>query len=58
MLIGKSTDMQATFGYGNYTGGSSASALLPAGTRDNKGLFFGEDSSKNTAVKVFGMENY
>lgn len=58
MLIGKSTDTQGTFGYGNHSGGTSASNLLPCGTMNNKGLFWGADSSSSLGVKVFGMENY
>lgn len=58
MLIGKSTDMQATFGYGNYSGGSFASNLQASGTLNLKGMFYGEDSASNVGVKVFGMEHY
>lgn len=55
-LIGKSTDLQATFGNGHYTGGSQASHLLQTGTLKNKGMFYG--TSGNVAVKFFWLENY
>lgn len=55
-LIGKSTDLQATFGNGHYTGGSAASSLLATGTLKNKGMFYG--TSGNVAVKFFWLENY
>lgn len=57
LLMGKSTDTQSIFGYGHYTGGSSASDLLITGTMDDKGLFFGSTNT-GVGVKVFGMENY
>lgn len=43
-------------GYGNYTGGSSASNLLTTGTGNAKGMFYGKQS--NAVCKVFGMENW
>ena len=43
-------------GYGNYTGGSSASSLLATGTGNTKGMFYGKQS--DYVCKVFGMENY
>ena len=55
-LIGKSTDVQKTYGNGHYSGGSSASSLLQTGTLKNKGMFWG--STGNVAVKVFWLENY
>ena len=57
MLIGKSTNTQATFGNGHYINGSSASSLLKTGTMDNKGLFWGTNGS-GSGVKIFGMENW
>lgn len=57
LLIGKSTDTQATFGNGHYTGGSSASSLLTTGTLNNKGLFYGTNGT-GKGVKVFGIENW
>lgn len=55
-LIGKSTDVQKTYGNGHYSGGTSASSLLQTGTLKNKGMFWG--STGNVAVKVFWLENY
>ena len=43
-------------GYGNYTGGSSASSLIASGLGNTKGMFYGTQS--NGVVKVFGMENW
>lgn len=57
MLIGKSTNTQATFGNGHYTGGSAASNLLATGTMNARGLFYGTNGT-GAGVKVFGMENY
>lgn len=56
-LIGKSTNTQETFGYGHYTGGSSASSLLTTGSMNDKGMFWGK-GSPGYGVKVFGIENY
>lgn len=55
-LLGKSTNHQATFGNGHYSGGSSASSLLTTGTLKDKGMFYG--TSSNVAVKFFWLENY
>ena len=57
ILIGRSTDTQATFGNGHYTGGSSASNLLTTGTMNSRGLFYGTNGT-GAGVKVFGMENW
>lgn len=57
ILISKSTNTQATFGYGHYTGGSSASSLLKTGTMNDKGLFWGTNTT-GKGVKVFGIENW
>lgn len=57
LLISKSTDTQIVFGNGHYTGGTSASSLLSSGTLNAKGLFYGTNIT-NSAVKVFGMENW
>lgn len=53
MLIGKSTDTQKTFGYGNCKGSKSATGQL-----DNNGLFFGTKEADVRGVKIFGMENW
>lgn len=55
-LMGKSLDLQTTYGQGHSTGGSSASSLINTGTLNDKGLFYGY-SSTDKKVKVFGMED-
>lgn len=55
-LLGKSTDLQATFGNGHHTGGTAASSLLQTGTLKDKGMFYGTNG--NAAVKFFWLENY
>lgn len=54
-LIGKSTNLQGTFGQGHTTGGASAADLLTTGTLSGKGRFFGYADTAN-AVKVFHTE--
>ena len=54
ILLGKSLDTQAVYGYGYANSNSSA---INTGTMNDKGLFWGENSGKY-GVKVFGMENY
>ena len=56
LLIGKSTDTQTIFGNGYCSGDSNTK--INTGTMDNKGLFWGSNSSSMTGVKVFGMENW
>ena len=56
ILISKTTDTQTAFGYGRYTGGSSASALIKSGTLDDKGMFWGD--TNNNSMKVFHIENW
>ena len=64
MLIGKSTDTQTVFGYGNDNGysskssGSDSNGVVKTGTLNDKGLFAGYTSVHNLAVKVFGIENF
>lgn len=55
ILVIQSTNSDA-IGYGNYTGGSSASNLLTTGQGNTKGMFYGKQS--NSVCKVFGMENW
>jgi len=55
-LMGKSLDLQTTYGQGHSSGDSSASSLINTGTLNDKGLFFGY-SSTDKKVKVFGMED-
>lgn len=57
-LIGKSTDVQATFGRGIDSGGQTAAEAYVTGTLNDKGLFFGSTANGSTAVKVFGIENF
>lgn len=54
-LIGKSTNLQAVFGQGHTTGGTSAADLLTTGTLSDKGQFYGYSDTAN-AVKVFHTE--
>ena len=66
MLIGRSTDSQTVFGYGNGNGynshatGSDTNGVLSSGTMDTKGLFYGYSASTatNLGVKVFGIEHF
>jgi hypothetical protein len=53
VLISRSTNGQSIFGNGN----SNASAAIKTGTLNSKGLFYGK-SATNSAMKVFGIENY
>ena len=57
VLLGKSTNIQAVFGQGHTTGGSSAADLLTTGTLNTKGQFFGYNNT-TSAVKVFHIENF
>lgn len=59
LLIGKSTDMQTVFGYGNsdtYVSQSN-NGFIATGSMNNKGLFWGESTGKS-GVKVFGIEHW
>lgn len=57
-LIGKSTDVQAVFGRGHDTGGTSASSLHKTGLLNDKGLFWGTNANGTNGVKVFGIEHF
>lgn len=62
-LIGRSTNVQATFGYGLCSSGNGDTINnYNNGRHNTKGLFYGTNSSTSTtynnAVKVFGMENW
>lgn len=57
-LIGKSTDLQGTFGRGIDNGNQAAAEAYVTGTLNDKGLFYGKTNAGNTAVKVFGIENF
>lgn len=54
-MMGKSTDVQKHHGYGNYTGGSSASSLLNIGGTKTYGSNYG--GTGNSYVKFLWMEN-
>jgi len=67
VLIGKSLDTQTVFGVGNMSGyvndSSKNYGIINSGTMDDKGLFWGKNTSsatdgQRTGVKVFGMENW
>ena len=58
VLIGKSLNTQATFGRGLDTGGQTVKEAYVTGTLNDKGLFWGVTADGNSAVKVFGMENW
>lgn len=56
-LMGKSLDLQGTYGNGISSGGQTEKQNYITGSLDDKGLFWGDTSGTTTAVKVFGMEN-
>ena len=56
-LMGKSLDVQRTFGQGLTSGSETAMRAYVTGTHNVKGLFYGDVSGTSTAVKVLGMEN-
>lgn len=56
-LMGKSLDLQRTFGQGLSSGSETAMRAYVTGTHNAKGLFYGDISGTSTAVKVLGMEN-
>ena len=55
-LMSLNDNVQDAWGYGYYTGMSSASNLITSGQGNTKGQFYGLKS--NTIVKVFHMENF
>lgn len=55
-LFTRSTNKQDACGYGNYTGGSSASNLLKTGTQLTGGAFYGAGSAVNKARKFMHCE--
>lgn len=61
MLIGKNTNVQAVFGYGACSTGSTYWArdtdYKRSGLCNSNGLFWGSSTQTN-AVKVFGIENF
>jgi len=56
-LMGKSLDVQRTFGQGLSSGSETAMRAYVTGVHNAKGLFYGDVSGTSTAVKVLGMEN-
>lgn len=60
LLMAKTTDSKTAYGNGNmyYSSGSTYSSFINTGTMDDKGLFWGSNSTSKVGVKVFGMENY
>lgn len=60
LLIGKSTNTQEVFGYGNnnsYVSEINNTGVIATGTMNTKGLFHGSNDNVS-GVKVFGMEHY
>lgn len=58
VLMGKSLNTQAVYGRGISSGGQEAKEAYTTGMLNDKGLFWGVISNDNSAVKVFGMENW
>ena len=58
VLLSKSLDTQGSFGRGIDTGDQAAKERYVTGSLNDKGLFYGSTANGNTAVKVFGMENW
>ena len=56
-LMGKTLDVQRTFGQGLSSGGETAMRAYVTGTHNDKGLFYGDTIGTSTAVKVLGIEN-
>lgn len=57
ILMGKSLNVQTTFGNGRINQASAAENMLGTGTMNTRGLFWGSNGN-NDGVKVFGMENW
>ena len=57
VLMGKSADTQAVFGYGNCRQAGNAGGLLATGTLKDKGQFYGYNTN-NQQVKVFHIEGF
>lgn len=57
-LMGKSLNLQATFGRGIDSGSQTAAEAYVTGAANDKGLFYGSTSNGSTVVKVFGIENF
>jgi hypothetical protein len=57
-LMGKSLDLQSTYGRGIDSGSQTAAEKYTTGAANNKGLFYGVTANGNSVVKVFGIENF
>ena len=57
VLLGKSLNVQSVFGKGKAVPSESDLDTYYTGTTNDKGMFFGDTSSDDNTVKVFGMEN-
>lgn len=57
-LMGKSLNLQATFGRGLDSNGQTAKESYITGALNDKGLFWGTTANGINAVKIFGMENF
>ena len=55
VLIGKSTNTQKVFGYGNAPGSQS---VVKTGQLDTYGMFYGTSGTSGLGVKVFGIEHF
>jgi len=59
ILMSKSLNLQASFGYGYCDGGSeTTNTAYLTGQMDADGMFWGTSGNSTKGVKVFGMENY
>lgn len=57
-LMSKSLNSQASFGRGMDSGSQAAKEAYVTGALNDKGLFYGVTANGNSAVKIFGMENW
>ena len=57
-LMGKSLDLQSTYGRGIDDGNQPAAENYVTGAANDKGLFYGDTANGNSVDKVFGIENF
>lgn len=57
-LMGKSLDLQGTYGQGISSDAETAMRAYVTGSLNNRGLFYGDITGTSTAVKVLGIENF
>ena len=57
-LMGKSLDLQSTYGRGIDSGSQTAAENYVTGAANDKGFFYGVTANGNSVVKVFGIENF